>query len=89
MSDNFESGETPLSQMAWIVSCEGYSDMVTWAPTIGAARWNWVSLWRDAYGNNRQWPSLSVARYPPLDGSHLPNGFKRRVIEFEEARRYG
>lgn len=89
MSDNFESGELPSGSVAWVISCDGYSDMVTWAPTIGAARWNWVSLYRDAYGNNRTWPSLSAKRYPQLDSSHLPHRFKRRVISLDEARRWG
>lgn len=89
MSDNFESGEMPAGSVAWVISSYGYSDMVTWAPTIGAARWNWVSLWRAAYGNNGTWPSLSAKRYPQLDNSHLPQRFKRRVVDFDEARRWG
>ncbi len=85
MSDHFEAGDMPCDSVAWIVSCHGYADMVTWAPTIGAARWNWVKFFRDCYGNDGTFPRLSAGRYPRLDRSHLPRGFRRRVMTREEA----
>jgi len=85
MSDHFEPGELPVGSVAWIVSCDGYADMVTWAPTIGAARWNWIKFYRDCYGNDGTFHRLSASRYPLLDQSHLPRGFRRRVMSREEA----
>lgn len=85
MSDHFDSGELPPNSTAWILSCDGYADMVTWAPTAASARYNWVKFYRDAYGNYGTWPSVTARRYPLLDKSHLPHGFRRRVIEFHEA----
>ena len=87
MSDHFDSGKLPANSVAWIVACHGYADMVTWAPTAAAARYNWVKLYRDAYGNDGTWPRVTAARYPFLDRSHLPHGFKRRVIDQPEAMR--
>lgn len=85
MSDYFDSGELPSKSVAWIIACHGYADMVTWVPTAAAARYNWVKGYWDAYGRNGTWPSVTSARYPILDGSRLPIGFKRRVIERSEA----
>lgn len=85
MSDHFDSGTLPPNSVAWLLCCEGYQDMVTWAPTAAAARYNWVKLYRDAYGTNGSWPSVRSSRYPILDRSHLPHRFKRRVMELGEA----
>jgi len=85
MSDHFDIGELPAGSVAWILGCEGYADMVTWAPTAAKARWNWVYFYRNAYGNNGQWPRVTAKRYELLDKSHLPHRFKRRVMELQEA----
>lgn len=85
MSDHFDSGILPQNSVAWRLSHEGYADMVTWAPTAAAARYNWVKLFRDAYGNDGHWPRVTASRYPILDGSHLPHRLKRRVMEVSEA----
>lgn len=87
MNDEFDTGELPKCSVAWILSCDGYADMVTWAPTAASARWNWVKGYRDAYGNDGHWPSVTAKRYELLDKSHLPRGFKRRVMELHEALR--
>jgi len=85
MSDHFDSGALPENSVAWLLTHYSYADMVTWAPAAAAARYNWVKLYRDAYGNNGSWPSVKASRLPELDRSHLPHGFKRRVIERHEA----
>jgi hypothetical protein len=86
MTDEFDTGQLPEGSVAWILGHDDWPDMVTWAPTAAAARYNWArSYWSAGHGSRREWPRVTSARYPLLDNSRIPVGFKRRVVVLQKA----